>query len=332
MRLVRGLRGRRGHELAEEVLRPLPASSPSGRRAHRRHSWDSRAAWPSARAKLRELRDDRRACRWRRLFSVRVQELLKIFSRTARSVSETSAGCCVVFCSGMTYLPGILRSSAALAAAAISSSLKPARSALLSVTNAPAFVAADQLLLELASESDASCLLISRSSSLSASDRFGAGMDELAVIDLQKLQRFRIELQRIALRHRRPSRARRACRSGRSRRHARQASAPRRTAPCRAYRWCWPDTTPKNARRAVQHAARLSSATIVFSKVGFALLFAIASTSAICCFMPSSKRGLIVAVLDLVERRRVQRQRARAQKRTLRHRGCGRLGADRTQR
>jgi hypothetical protein len=38
-------------------------------------------------------------------------------------------------------------------------------------------------------------------------------------------------------------------------------------------------------------APLFSIAMMVFSKVGLALLLAIASTSSICCFMPASKAG-----------------------------------------
>ena len=131
-------------------------------------------------------------------FSVRVQELLKSFSRTARLVSEASTGCCVVFCSGMTNLPGISRSSAPLAAAAISSSLRPARSALLSTTSAPALVAGQQLLLEVGLQRRVLLVELAQLR-LVGVRQIGAGMDELQVVDLQQLQRFRIELQRVAL-------------------------------------------------------------------------------------------------------------------------------------
>ena len=131
-------------------------------------------------------------------FSVRVQELLKIFSRTARLVSDVSTGCCVVFCSGMTNLPGILRSSAPLAAAAISSSLKPARSALLPVTNAPAFGAGQKLLLEIGRERR--ILLVDLAQLLLVGFRqVGTGMNELQIVDLQQLRGFRIQLQAVAL-------------------------------------------------------------------------------------------------------------------------------------
>ena len=53
-----------------------------------------------------------------------------------------------------------------------------------------------------------------------------------------------------------------------------------------------------------------SIATMVFSKVGGAGLLAILSISASCCFMPCFDGRLVVAVLDLVERRRLKRQRA----------------------
>ncbi len=100
-------------------------------------------------------------------FSVRVQLALNSRSRTLRLASEVSSGCWVVFCSGRTYLPFSPRALAASAADAISASLNPAKSDLLSSTSPPALVPASSFCWNDVS-SEAACLLIAISRVLPA--------------------------------------------------------------------------------------------------------------------------------------------------------------------
>ena len=108
---------------APENHPPWRACPPSGRKACRRRNRDSPAVWLFGRATGRSRRWWRgyRSCRPSRS---PVQRALNSFSRTARSASDTSSGCWVVFCSGMTNLPFRPRLSASWAAVAIWSSVK----------------------------------------------------------------------------------------------------------------------------------------------------------------------------------------------------------------
>ena len=74
---------------------------------------------------------------------------------------------------------------------------------------------------------------------------------------------------------------------------------------------------PNTALARVSNSPERSIATIVFSNVGAAAFFAIASISLRCSAMPASKRRLEVLVLDLVERRQLIGQGARARERIV---------------
>ena len=75
----------------------------------------------------------------------------------------------------------------------------------------------------------------------------------------------------------------------------------------------------KDAARSRQHAPDFSSATIVFSKVGFSFCFAIASDFFFLLGDSLFEGRLEVLVLDLVERRQVVRKRAFSKKRVGGH-------------
>ena len=90
--------------------------------------------------------------------------------RRARSVSDESTGCCVVFWSAKTHLPSSLRSFAASAAAASAPSVAPASCFLSETTGAEALLSASSFSSNAVVRRDSSSLS-AMSVFLSASER-----------------------------------------------------------------------------------------------------------------------------------------------------------------
>ena len=217
---------------------PSPACRPSGRRAHRPHNWDSPAAWPF-RARITASRAMMARVSLASPFSARVQLLLNSFSRTARSASEVSSGCWVVFCSGMTYLPFSPRALAASTVLAISASDRPGKLGLVVQHQRAGLGGGHQLLLELGFQ--AGIFLVDRLQlRLVLVGQQRAGMDELAVIKRQHLQRLGIQLQAGALVVKRlhPREEFGIEKDGVVVR--RQLGRFHASAPCPGRDWCWP--------------------------------------------------------------------------------------------
>ena len=272
----------------QQLDRPAPASSPSGRRARRPHTSGSRAASPCARAAPRGASTSARVsfaspCSARSVDALnrRSRDRAVLQRRPAPAAGSCSAAArptCRRACA-----PSPPRRPRRVAVA------RPARSASCSVTSAPALVAASSRLRELRAQRR--LLLVERAElRLVGFRQLGAGVNEVAVVALDQIPASGVERRRAG--RRAPSRARRASRPGRWRPGARRASARRPPPPSGASSFVFACVMAKNTLVArVEQRPLRSIATIVLSNVGASAWLAIFATSARCCSMPSSMAG-----------------------------------------